>query len=66
APKPLHFFIERYMDAYIEEMRQFIDAVMNDKPVPVTGADGRAPLVMAEAAWKSVREGRLVRLDEIE
>jgi myo-inositol 2-dehydrogenase/D-chiro-inositol 1-dehydrogenase len=32
---------------------------------PVGGHDGRAPLVIGLAAWKSVREGRIVRTDEI-
>jgi myo-inositol 2-dehydrogenase / D-chiro-inositol 1-dehydrogenase len=66
TPNPLYFFLERYNDAYIVEMNDFIDAVVNDKPVPVTGADGRAPVVIGMAAWKSVREGRPVKLSEIE
>jgi hypothetical protein len=31
----------------------------------VTGADGRASLVAGLAAWKSVREGRVVKTSEI-
>ena len=34
-------------------------------PSPVNLADGRAPLVMGLAAWKSVREGRPVAITEI-
>ena len=49
-----------------DELRAFIDAVIQDKPTPVTGLDGRAPVVMALAARKSYLEGRPVRLDEIE
>lgn len=66
TPNPLYFFLERYNDAYIVEMNAFIDAVVNDKPVLVTGADGRAPVVIGMAAWKSVRENRPVKLSEIE
>ncbi len=63
---PHHFFTERYVEAYTAEMRAFVDAVLQDRPVPVTGLDGRIPVVMALAAQWSVREGRPVRLDEVE
>lgn len=65
SPNPLHFFLERYNDAYIAELQSFIDAVKNDTATPVTGADGRAPVVIGLAALKSLRENRPVRLDEI-
>ena len=64
-PNPLYFFLERYMDSYIAEMRAFIDAVQNDTPTPVNGMDGRIPVVMGLAAGLSLREGRPVRLTEI-
>jgi myo-inositol 2-dehydrogenase/D-chiro-inositol 1-dehydrogenase len=63
---PLHFFVERYVDAYIDEIRQFIEAVANDTPVPVGGIDGKLPVVMGHAATKSYREGRAVKLEEID
>lgn len=66
ADNPLHFFLERYMDAYVEEMRAFVTAVVDNRPVPVDGVDGRYPVIMALAAAKSFRENRPVRLDEIE
>lgn len=63
---PLHFFMERYMDSYLREMEAFIDAVRQDMPVPVTGRDGRAPIVMGLAARKAYDENRPVRLSEID
>jgi myo-inositol 2-dehydrogenase / D-chiro-inositol 1-dehydrogenase len=66
SPNPLYFFPERYSDAYIIEMQAFVDAVANDRPVPVTGADGRAPVVMALAAIKSMKENRPVKLSEFD
>jgi myo-inositol 2-dehydrogenase/D-chiro-inositol 1-dehydrogenase len=33
---------------------------------PVTGLDGRIPVVMGHAAWKSYRENRPVKLSEVE
>ena len=62
---PLYFFLERYMDSYVAEMRAFVDAVLNGTPVPVTGMDGRMPVVIGLAAGQSLREGRPVKLTEI-
>ncbi|HVN53689.1 MAG TPA: inositol 2-dehydrogenase [Anaerolineaceae bacterium] len=62
---PLYFFIERYMDSYIAEMSCFVEAVLQDGPVPVTGLDARFPVVMGLAARRSIDENRPVRLSEI-
>ncbi len=59
---PLHFFMDRYIESYVEELKAFVDALLNDKPVPVTGEDGRMAVVMGLAAWESYRENRPVRL----
>ncbi len=64
--KPLHFFLERYGDAFAAEMREFILAVAEDKTPPVTGIDGRVAVAMGYAALRSVKEKRPVRLSEIE
>ncbi|MBU0495834.1 MAG: inositol 2-dehydrogenase [Chloroflexi bacterium] len=66
APLPLHFFIERYAEAYVAEMRAFVECVLHDTPPPVTGHDGRVPVVMGYAAKLSLEEHRPVRLSEIE
>ncbi|MCZ7542268.1 MAG: inositol 2-dehydrogenase [Anaerolineae bacterium] len=63
--KPLYFFMQRYTESFIEEMRAFIAAIVNDTPTPVTGQDGRVPVVMGLAAWKSYKENRPVPLSEI-
>ncbi len=63
---PYNFFLERYTESYLAEMAAFVDAVLNETPVPVTGRDGRVPLVMALAAQKSLAENRPVHLSEIE
>jgi myo-inositol 2-dehydrogenase/D-chiro-inositol 1-dehydrogenase len=62
---PLNFFMERYVDSYIAEMEAFIECVQQDRTPPVTGIDGRVPVVMGYAARKSYEENRPVRLDEI-
>lgn len=63
--KPLHFFLERYADAYRIELAAFVDAVADGTPVPVGPEDGRQALVLAEAALRSLRENRPVRVGEI-
>jgi myo-inositol 2-dehydrogenase / D-chiro-inositol 1-dehydrogenase len=62
SDKPLYFFLERYADAYRAELAAFVDAVVNGKPLPVTAEDGRQAIVLAEAAVKSLKTGRPVKL----
>jgi myo-inositol 2-dehydrogenase/D-chiro-inositol 1-dehydrogenase len=61
-----HFFMQRYAPCYVEEVRQFIDCVANDKPTPTTGLDGRMAVVLGHAAWKSFHEQRPVKISEFE
>ena len=63
--KPLYFFLERYKEAFITEMRAFFDAVAEGKPCPVTGEDGLQDLLVGLAAKKSLAEGRPVKIAEI-
>ena len=65
SEKPLYFFLERYRDAYIAEIKTFIDAIRINSPVPVGGNDGLEGLIVALAAKKSLAEGRPVRISEI-
>ncbi len=60
-----HFFMQRYAPCYVEEVRQFIECVREDKPVPVTGEDGRLAVAIGHAAWKSFHENRPVKISEI-
>lgn len=60
--KPLYFFLERYADAYRAELAAFVDAVENRKPMPVGAEDGRQAIVLAEAAVKSLKTGRPIKL----
>lgn len=66
SAKPLHFFIERYADAYVAEMQEFVRCVIEDKTPSVTGMDGRAPVVIGYAALKSAKENRPVKLSEVD
>jgi len=62
---PLKFFMDRYPESFALEVAEFVQAVIEDKPVPVTGADGRVPVVMALAAKRSFDEHRPVKLAEV-
>lgn len=63
---PLYFFIERYAESYLSEMRAFVESVRNGTTPPVSGVDGRIPVVMGQAARKSYEEHRPVKLSEID
>ena len=41
----------------------FVDAVINRKPMPVGAEDGRMAIVLAEAALKSLKTGRPVKVN---
>jgi myo-inositol 2-dehydrogenase / D-chiro-inositol 1-dehydrogenase len=64
SEKPKYFFLERYKDSFITELKDFFDAVQNGKETPVTGIDGLKPVLIALAAKKSMLEGRAVKLEE--
>ena len=64
AALPPYFFLERYKAAYLSELQAFFACIQEDTPPPVTGEDGRAPVVMGLAALKSLRENRPVLLSE--
>ena len=60
-----YFFMNRYAEAYVTEVREFIECVRDDKMPPVTGRDGRLAVVMAHAAIRSWKENRPIKLSEI-
>jgi myo-inositol 2-dehydrogenase/D-chiro-inositol 1-dehydrogenase len=62
---PLNFFLERYQEAYLEEMRCFVSAVLEGKAVPVTGDDGLKAVVLGLAAKRSLALNRPVKVGEV-
>ncbi len=64
--KPLFFFLERYMQSFTDEVAQFVDAIVNDKEVPVGIHAGMQSVKIGLAAKKSVEEHRPVKLSEIQ
>lgn len=64
-PPLLNFFMSRYTQAYANEIAAFVAAVAQGAATPTTGQDGLMALALAEAALKSVAEGRAVKLAEV-
>ena len=62
---PLNFFLDRYVESYIEELRAFVQAVQSRGTSPVSGEEGRVPVAVALAARRSVQLNRPVRLAEV-
>ncbi|MEL6618729.1 MAG: inositol 2-dehydrogenase [Pseudomonadota bacterium] len=62
SAKPVHFFLERYMQAYAIEWAAFVDACRGDAPVPATVQDGVNALALAEAANRSRDRGAPVAI----
>jgi len=65
ADMPYDFFLSRYIEAYVSETVAFCESLVNDSPVPCTGQDGLAALIMALAADKSAAENRWVSFKEV-
>jgi myo-inositol 2-dehydrogenase/D-chiro-inositol 1-dehydrogenase len=63
---PLHdFFMTRYTEAYAAEISTYISALTGKGAAEPSGEDGLIALALAEAALKSVAEGRIVKMTEI-
>src|SRR4051812_15324002 len=65
APTPPVFYPERDGPSHPHQWQALAPAVGAGEATPVGPADARAPLVLGLAAWKSVREARAVRVDEL-
>lgn len=63
--KPLYFFLDRYMNAYGLEVKEFVDAVQQGKPSSCGIEDAVRPVEIALAAAKSLQEHRPVKISEI-
>ena len=64
AKEPLlNFFMERYRQAYLDELNDFIEVVAAKKTPSVGFEDGRCALILANAAVESARIRRTVTVD---
>ncbi|GAI06650.1 unnamed protein product, partial [marine sediment metagenome] len=60
--KPLYFFIERYKQAYLDEMEEFIKCIKENKEPSVGGFDGKISVQMGYAAKESLTKGNFIKL----
>lgn len=65
ASLPLNFFMDRYIEAYAREIKEFCTAVIEEKPVPVNGKDGLLSVAIGLAVKKSFAEKRVVKVSEV-
>src|SRR6185503_9354466 len=56
------YFMERFGQAYVTQLQDFVDNVRNDKPAPITCDDGIAALRVTLAATRSLKENRPVEV----
>jgi myo-inositol 2-dehydrogenase/D-chiro-inositol 1-dehydrogenase len=59
------FFLERYLEAFMAEIDGFVDCVEKGATPLASFEDGRRALILAEAAYISMREKRLVKVSEV-
>ena len=59
----LHFFIERYREAYTSEVDSFVSSLEQGRPMSPDFGDGLQALRLAVAADESLRTGEVVDLD---
>ena len=57
-----HFFIERYDQAYKNQLNDFVGTVIDRKQSSVTLEDGRNALILANAAYRSLETGKSIQV----
>ncbi|WP_197094598.1 inositol 2-dehydrogenase [Microvirga massiliensis] len=58
----LPFFLERYAQAYRNELETFVTGVLDRKPLAPSGEDGLRAQALADAATRSAQSGEAVRI----
>ena len=59
------FFLERYNEAFMAEIDGFVDCVEKGATTLASFEDGRRALILAEAAYLSMQQGRMVKVSEV-
>ena len=63
--KPLYFFLERYKDAFVNELQKFVDSIRKNETPPVSGNDGLAAILVALACKESLLKGESIKVTSI-
>jgi predicted dehydrogenase len=63
STKPIaHHFLTTFADAYLAEIRDFVDTMLNDRPPRVSGEDGLKALAIAVAAENSHLQAKATKV----
>lgn len=62
ARRAYAWYEDRFAEAYLLEMRSFVECALKDKEPAVTAGDGKAAVEVAAAAKKSMIDGKAVNL----
>ncbi|MDD3628685.1 MAG: inositol 2-dehydrogenase [Candidatus Humimicrobiaceae bacterium] len=60
-----YFFTERYVESYINEMKEFMQSILKDTAPLVSGIDGKIPILIAKAAKLSYDANKPVKVAEL-
>jgi myo-inositol 2-dehydrogenase / D-chiro-inositol 1-dehydrogenase len=63
SDKPLYFFLERYNESYINEIKHFVACIQNDSSPSVSGYDGKMAAIMGYAAKESFTKKEFVEIN---
>jgi inositol 2-dehydrogenase len=55
-------WLERFADAYRNELHDFVGCILEDRPIRATGEDGRTALAVALAAERSYRQEQMISI----
>lgn len=62
SAKPVYFFLERYQQAYRDELQNFIECIEGKAEPLANVSDGLQAIVLAEAAQEAYRSGQSIQL----
>lgn len=63
ADGPVHWYMDRYREAYVAELRHFFEILETNQEPRATAADSLKAILIAEAAKRSIEEKRAVKVD---
>lgn len=58
------FFMDRYALSYRLEIEAFLEAIQMKNPIPVSGMDGLKAMIIADAANRSMKERKPIRIEK--
>lgn len=61
--KPLYYFLERYEESFVGELKAFYQCIINDKEPVVSGDDGLKSVIISMAAEQSRKDNCPIKID---